>query len=131
MSSLYTNIDIDEGLTIVEEELEKPNQSRPTLKTLSCLLEKVLKLNREQYIQIKGIAMGTRVAPNFANVYMGRLEDKFVYQTQWANWLRIRVCFIDDTHSLIDFLDYLNNVVPSIKFTHQISIQSLFWTLLS
>ena len=82
MSSLYTNIDIDEGLTIVEEELEKANQSSPTPKTLSCLLEKVLKLNNFtlHYIQIKGTAMGTRVAPNFANVYMGRLEDKFVYQ---------------------------------------------------
>ena len=80
VSSLYTNIDIDEGLTIVEEELEKASQSRPTHKTLSCLLEKVLKLNNfifngEHYIQIKGTAMGTRVAPNFANVYTGRLED--------------------------------------------------------
>lgn len=30
--------------------------------------------------------MGIRVAPNVANVYMGRLEDKFEYQTEWANW---------------------------------------------
>ena len=138
VSSLYTNIDIDEGLTIVEEELEKANQSRPTPNTLSCLLEKVLKLNNfifngEHYIQIKGTAMGTRVAPNFANVYMGRLEDKFVYQTQWANWLIMWVCFIDDIFliwkgdkdSLIDFLDYLNNVVPSFKFTHEISTDSV------
>ena len=61
VSSLYTNIDIDEGLTTVEEELEKANQSRPTSKTLSCLLERVLKLNNftfngEHYIQIKGTA---------------------------------------------------------------------------
>ena len=138
MSSLYTNIDIDEGLTIVEEELEKTNHSRPSPKTLSCLLEKVLKLNNftfngEHYIQIKGTAMGTRVAPNFANVYMGRLEDKFVYQTEWANWLILWVRFIDDIFliwkgdkdSLIDFLDYLNNVVPSIKFTHEISTDSV------
>ncbi|XP_067048949.1 uncharacterized protein [Acropora muricata] len=77
--------------------------------------------------------MGTRVAPNFANVYMGRLEDKFVYQTQWANWLIMWVRFIDDIFliwkgdkdSLIDFLDYLNNVAPSIKFTHEISTDSV------
>ena len=97
VSSLYTNI----GLTIVEEELAKANQSRPTPKALSCLLEKVLKLsnftfNGEHYIQIKGTVMGTRVAPNFANVYMERLEDKFVYQTRWANWLIMWVRFIDD-----------------------------------
>ena len=125
VSSLYTNIDIDEALTIVEEELEKTNHSRPSPKTLSCLLEKVLKLNNftfngEHYIQIKGTALGTRVAPNFANVYLGRLEDKFVYQTEWANWLILWVRFIDDIlliwkgdkDSLTDFLDYLNNVVP-------------------
>ena len=134
VSSLYTNTDIDERLTIVEEELEKANQDRPTLKTLSCLLEEVLQnsnftFNGEHYIQIKGTDMGTRVAPNFANVYMGRLEDKFVYQTQLANWLIMSVRFIDDIFlvwkgdkdSLIDFLDYLNNVVPSIKFMHEIS----------
>ena len=77
--------------------------------------------------------MGTRVAPNFANVYMGRFEDKFVYQTEWANWLIMCVRFIDDIlliwkgdkDSLIDFLDYLNNVVPSIKFTHEISTDSV------
>ena len=77
--------------------------------------------------------MGTRVASNFANVYMGRLEDKFVYQTQLANWLIMWVRFIDDIFlfwkgdkdSLIDFLDYLNDVVPSIKFTHEISTDSV------
>ena len=61
VSSLYTNIDIDERLTIVEEELGKTNQNEPSSKTLSSLLEKVLKLNNfafgnEHYIQIKGTA---------------------------------------------------------------------------
>ena len=84
MSSLYTNIDIDEGLTIVQEELEKTYQSKPRAKTLPCLLDKVLILsnftfNGKQYIQIQGTATGTGVAPNFANVNLGRLEYKFVY----------------------------------------------------
>ena len=119
VSSLYTNIGIDEGLTIVEEELGKANQSKPTPKTLSCFLEKVLKLNNftfngEHYFQVKRTAIGTRVAPNLANVYMERLEDKFVYQTEWANWHIMWVRFTDDIFliwkgdkdSLIDFLDY-------------------------
>ena len=33
VSSLYTNIDTDEGLTIVEEELGKTNQNKPSSKT--------------------------------------------------------------------------------------------------
>ena len=75
VSSLYTNIDTDEGLAIVEEEIEKTGRSRPSAKTLTCLLEKVLKLNNftfndENFIQVKGTAMGTRAAPNFANIYI-------------------------------------------------------------
>ena len=88
VSSLYTNIDTDEGLTIVREELEKSVQNNPSAETITLLLEKVLKLNNFtfrdlNYIQIKGTAMGTRAAPNFANVCMGRFEDQFVYQAHW------------------------------------------------
>lgn len=135
---LYTNIDTHEGLTIVEEELGKTNQNRSSSKTLLCLLEKVLKLDNftfgnEHYIQIKGTAMGTIVAPNFPNVYMGRLEERFMYQTEWANHIIIWVHFIDgifltwksDQDSLINFINYLNNAVPSIKFTHEISAHSV------
>ena len=45
VSSLHTNIDIDEGLPIVQEELKKTYQSKPRPKTLSCFLDKVLKLS--------------------------------------------------------------------------------------
>lgn len=75
VSSLYTNIDTNEGLTIVEEEFEKEGRNNPSAKTLACLLEKVLKLNnftsnQEHFIQVKGTAkMGTRAAPNLAKVY--------------------------------------------------------------
>ena len=65
--------------TVIQEELIKTNRVKPSPQTLTCLLEKVLRLNNftfndEHFIQIKGTAMGTRVAPNFANVYMGRLD---------------------------------------------------------
>lgn len=133
VSSLYTNIDIDEGLTVVQEELIKTNRVKPSPQTLTCLLEKVLRLNNftfndEHFIQIKGTAMGTRVAPNFANVYMGRFEENFVYKTEWSNYVIIWVRFIDDIFliwkgdidSLTEFIDHLNNAAPSIKFTRNI-----------
>ena len=138
VSSLYTNIDTDEGLTIVEEELGKAGQNQPSAKTLTCLLEKVLKLNnftfnQENFIQIKGTAMGTRAAPNFANVYMGRLEEQLVYRTVWFDYITDWVRFIDDifliwnghNDSLAEFIEYLNGVVPSIKFTHEVSHYSV------
>ena len=51
VSSLYTNIDTNEGLTIVEEEFEKAGRNNPSAKTLACLLEKVLKLNNFTFNQ--------------------------------------------------------------------------------
>ena len=37
VSSLYTNIDIDEGLTVVQEELMKTNRVKPSPQTLTRL----------------------------------------------------------------------------------------------
>ena len=138
VSSLYTNIDTDDGLAIIEEELAKTGQIQPSAKTLTCLLEKVLKLNNftfdnHNFIQVKGTAVGTRAAPNFANVYMGRFEDKFVYRTEWSHYIIDWVRFIDDIFliwkgdksSLTTFIKYLNSVVPSITFTHEISYKSV------
>ena len=36
VSSLYTNIGTDEGLTIVKEELQKNGSNNPSAKTLTC-----------------------------------------------------------------------------------------------
>ena len=74
VSSLYTNIDTDEGLTIVREELERSGRNSPSAEKITLLLEKVLKLNKFKfcnlnYIQIKGTAMGTRAATYFAIIY--------------------------------------------------------------
>ena len=134
VSSLYTNIDTDEGLKIVEEELNKAGQTYPSAKTLTNLLEKVLKLNNftfnnEHFLQLKGTAMGTRAAPNFANVFMGFFENKYVYETEWAkyviDWLRfiddIFLVWIGDMETLLAFLEQLNNANLLIKFTHEIS----------
>ena len=70
ISSLYTNIDTNEGLIIVEEEFEKASWKYPSAKTLACLLEKVLKLNnftfnQEHFIQVKGTTMGYQSGSQF------------------------------------------------------------------
>ena len=77
--------------------------------------------------------MGTRVAPNFANVYVGRFEENFVYKTEWFNYIIIWVRFIDDIFliwkgdidSITEFIGHLNNAALSIKFTHEISTNSV------
>jgi hypothetical protein len=50
--------------------------------------------NGEHYLQISGTAMGTKMAPSYANMIMGRLERRLLYYspTKPLSWLR----FIDD-----------------------------------
>ena len=61
VSSLYTNIDTDTGLTIVKEELGKNGPSYPLAKTSTCLLEKVLKLNNFTFNDENSIQLKSRV----------------------------------------------------------------------
>ena len=75
-------------------------------------------LNEENYLQVKGTATGKRAAPNFADTYMGRFEQKF-------NWVRfiydIFLVWTCNEETLMDFFNHLNTAIPSIKFTHEIS----------
>ena len=85
--------------------------------------------NGENFLQVKGTAMGTRVAPKFANVYMGSIEKRFVYETTWVDDIIFWKRFIDDIffilagdiESLLSFINQLNNAAPLMKYTHEIS----------
>lgn len=104
------------------------DQTVPTL-FLMDLLHTVLTcnifvFNGRYYLQEWGTAIGTRVAPTYANIFMGWLEEKLL--KGWKGtipdlWKR----FIDDVFSvwkgteqeLLEFLEYINNAHPTIKFT--------------
>ena len=70
--------------------------------------------------------MGTRMAPNYAIIFMHYLETNFLsnYPKQPKIWLR----FIDDIFmiwkegkpELEKFLEALNSYYPTIKFMHTI-----------
>ena len=129
VSSLYTNIPNVEGIEACRIMLNniRPNARAPFNDSLIKLLTQVLSknnfdFNEKHYLQTGGTAMGTRVAPSYANTFMGWFEDEFVYTHDPSPlvWKR----FIDDifiiwTHgleSLQDFYQHLNNCLPSIKF---------------
>lgn len=63
-------------------------QIQSSAKMLTCLLQKVLKsknftFDNHNFIHVKGTANGT--GANFANMYMGRFQDTFVYCTDWPH----------------------------------------------
>ena len=134
VSSLYTNIPNVEGIEACRTLLqrERPGSSHPTNDSLIELLTQVLTMNNfdfneNHYLQVGGTAMGTRVAPCYANTFMGWFEDTHVYSyhTLPKLWKR----YIDDifviwTHSnqtLEEFIQYLNLCMPAIKFETEIS----------
>ena len=101
VSSLYTNISLEESLEIMEKEFfPKTNCVIPT-SYLVKMLELILKcnnftFNRKHFLQINGTAMGTRVAPTYANLFMAHFEETYVYSYQNNSKPKICFRFIDD-----------------------------------
>lgn len=134
--SLYTNIPHVEGLQSLNEYLDsRPFPHSPSSKFLIDLAEIVLTKNyfsfeNNFYHQIKGTAMGTRMAPSYANLFMGAIETKFLNNEPLKPLLWLR--FIDDIfvvwpHSLDNLQVLLQrlNQFSCLKFTHTISTDKI------
>ena len=87
--------------------------------------------NNELFLQTGDTAMGTSLAPNYANLFMDRFESKALAKQSLKPLIWKR--FIDDifliwTHgeeSLNKFVQYLNSLHPTIKFTSEYSKESI------
>ena len=134
VASLYTNIPNKEGIEAALYSLNNARcpTERPSNDFLIQLLEKVLKCNNfdfdgKHYLQIGGTAMGTKVAPAYANTFMGWFEGTHVYtnRIQPLLWKR----FIDDIfviwphgyEKLQLFIHHLNTCMTSIKLEAETS----------
>ena len=132
VTSLYTNIPHDEGIEAYREVWNQRVSQHPSTESLVQLLEHVLKFNNfmfngEHYLQISGTAMGTKMAPSYANIFMGKLERRLLHHapTKPLSWLRfiddIEMKWVDGRDSLNDFIERANSFHYSIKFTVEIS----------
>ena len=131
VSSLYTNIPNNEGLTAARIALDtaRPQANiKPTNASLIGLLEMVLTKNNFQFngvnfLQIGGTAMGTKVAPSFAVTFMGSFESKHVYTYRLQPIIYLR--YIDDIFiiwphgqdELEQFIQHMNSCSTHIQFT--------------
>ena len=139
VSSLYTNIPNAEGIEAARTTLNGSRSHpgvKPTNVSLIALLELVLKRNNFQfngnnYLQVGGTAMGTKLAPGYAINFMGTLEDQFVYTYHLQALVYVR--YIDDIfiiwqhgeEELNNFISHLNNCSDHIKFTSETSTRSV------
>ena len=130
VSSLYTNIPQQEGMEACREALDTRDVPEPPTDDVVHLISLILKKNNfsfngESYIQKHGTAMGTRMAPSFANIFMGKLERDILHQATHkpAIWWR----YIDDifavwTHGEDKLIKFINDINAydsdsTIKFT--------------
>ena len=141
ITSLYTNILHNEGIQSIKEMLaiHKLPYSLSQNSYIIEVLEVVLTNNHFEFNgkhchQVSGTAMGTKLAPSYANLFMIKFEEKYVYTypLQPKLWKR----FIDDIFLiwhygmdfLLEFIEHLNTVHPTIRFTSDISHSEMyFW----
>ena len=79
VSSLYTNIPHNEGIDACRHFLDTRTDRHIPTETLCDLLRMILTMNnftfnQEHYLQVHGTAMGTKMAPSFANLFLGIFE---------------------------------------------------------
>lgn len=140
IESLYSNINHDLGLTAVKYWLERNRgdvQARFTNEFILESLEFILKNNNFQfndinYNQTKGTAMGTKVAPTYATLTIGYLEQKLYEEIEkkWGENFKLQFiqiwkrflddCFIPWNRSKDDIKtlhNILNKLHEDIKFT--------------
>ena len=139
VSSLYTNIPNHKGILSVIETLRPKHNGQVSLLSIQKLLRAVLHMNnfefnKKHYLQIGGTAMGTKLAPSYANIFMGRLEKKLLAKAATLGLkLLLYLRYIDDIFIIWDqgadnlefFIKLANEFYHTIKFTAEFSTESV------
>lgn len=133
IQSLYTSIPHEDGMLALKFFLERRAYPSPPTHTLLRLAELVLTLNHfefngEYFHQVKGVAMGTKMGPSYACLFVGYLEHQ-VFQQYQGVVPDLYVRYIDDIagaascseQELNDFIRFMSSFHPAIKYTYTIT----------
>ena len=122
VSSLYTNIPQEEGITIVCKTYETFHLNKPPIPTLHLrdMLKLILKensfhFNGKNFLQTHGTAMGTKMAVSFANIFMAAVETEIIERSSKKPLIWKR--YIDDVLSLWN-LRWLHTVSHQFQQTN-------------
>ncbi|XP_078525166.1 uncharacterized protein LOC144798270 [Lissotriton helveticus] len=133
ITSLYSNIPIDEAIRATDQFIDKHNIDCPKSFVIDCLYivltENIIEFGDSIYRQLRGVSMGASVAPSIANIYMSAFEDRFIdnevapFFESISHWSR----YIDDiffiwtngNDSLLEFLEWINLTDENLHFTAQ------------
>jgi hypothetical protein len=139
VSALYTNIPHSEGVqaslkAILQADIK--SEHCPPPEVISYLMRLTLErncfeFNSKYYVQITGTAMGTAMAPSYANLFMHELETKLLQGSKYQpyRWYRyiddILIIWVNTKEALDEFVTYANNYHPTIKFTMEQSTDEI------
>ena len=133
--SLYTNILQDEGINTAIHWIDNCRHILPSYTPANSVFKRLLDFvlkhnyftyNNSTYHQLQGVAMGTKMAPSFANFFMGTLEIDFLKAWGSDKQPLLRLRFIDyifflwqhEEIALKEFMTSINNFHKTIKFEH-------------
>ena len=138
ITSLYTVIPNNEGLRALKHFFDHRTVKEPSSETLLRLAKLVLTLiscfsfGSNYYKQANGVAMGTKMGPSYANLFVGFIEHQFFSQYHGLK-PELYVRYIDDCiratsstrEELTQFITAVNSFHPALKYTWEISDTSL------
>lgn len=132
VESLYTNIDTQKGLEAIRKIFnQNPDPTRPDQDLLELLQINLtcndFQFNGQNFLQVKGTAMGKRFSPSYANIYMAEWETAALRKSTLKPLIYLR--YLDDiwgiwTHTKEEFdtfLTILNQHHTSIRLSATIS----------
>ncbi|CAJ0943869.1 unnamed protein product [Ranitomeya imitator] len=131
VNSLYTSIVHDRGIAAVSLTLQEAEVDNNTHDLCIDLLNLVLRENfflfeDDFFVQTCGTAMGSNVAPAYANLYMDHFEREQVYTNPgfqrhaliWYRYIDDIFCIWQGNHiSLQEFHNDINTARPELSFT--------------
>lgn len=135
VTSLYTNIPNEDGIDAMTYMADIEVYQLPCLPLLArkVLYNNYFTFENEAFHQKQGTAMGTPMAPCYANLFMGYLEYKVRIKARNLNipWPIMYKRYIDDIFliwtyddaSLQRLLELFNKEYPTIKITWNINAQ--------
>ena len=137
IASLHIVIPNDESLRALKHFFDQRTVKEPSSETLLRLAELVLTLNcfsfgGNYYKQTNGVAMGTKMGPSYANLFVGFIEHQFFSQYHGPK-PELYGRYVDDwigatsstREELTQFITAVNSFHPALKYTWEISDTSL------
>lgn len=103
--------------------LNKRQHPSPPTKDLLTLIELILMINesifnKTHYLQTQGTAMETNIAPSYANIFMGHLEEQLLSSLKYKPWMNISMIYSLSGHQVKKTYNTLqkistNSILPS------------------